>query len=88
MNGKKKEVSGWYAKSELTAAERSKTDEWFKKMIDLNYRTLPVEIPGKMLLELGKLAKQKNMAFNDFIEQILGEYLDKQGISWKTMAVE
>ncbi len=82
-----KGVSGWYARPELTAeekaAEREAVEKWYEQRIKLNYRSLPVEVPGRMLLELGKLAQARGGTFNDFIEGILAEYLQKQGISWE-----
>ncbi len=89
MSEKKKAeaVSGWYSKStaqkKLTEDEVKRVDEWFDRLIDGNYKRLPAEIPGKMMLALGKMAKEKGVPFTDFIEGILGEYLEKQGIDWK-----
>ena len=90
MSEKKKaeEVSGWYPRSiaaprELTEDEVKKVDEWFDRLIDGNYKRLPAEIPGKMMLALGRMAKEKGVPFTDFIEGILAEYLERQGIDWK-----
>jgi len=81
-------ISGWYPKSiaaprELTEEEARKVDERFDRLIKGNYKRLPAEIPGKMMLALGKMALEKGMSFSDFIERILGEYLEKQGIDWQ-----
>ena len=81
-------ISGWYPKSiaaprELTQDEAKKVDEWFDRLIMGNYKRLPAEIPGKMMLALGKMALEKGAPFTDFIEGILGEYLEKQGIDWQ-----
>ena len=81
-------VSGWYPRSiaapkELTEDEARKVCERFDRLIKGNYKRLPAEIPGKMMLALGKMALEKGMSFSDFIERILGEYLEKQGIDWQ-----
>ena len=81
-------ISGWYPKSiaaprELTAEEKKREDEWFDRLIKGNYKRIPAEIPGKMMLALGKIAQKKGVPFTDLIEEILGEYLEKQGINWK-----
>ena len=90
MSEKKKAeaISGWYPKSigaprELTEEEAKKEDEWFDRLIKGNYKRLSAEIPGKMMLALGKMAIEKGMTFTDFVEGILAEYLDKQGVNWK-----
>ncbi|MFC1995501.1 hypothetical protein ACFLVM_01305 [Chloroflexota bacterium] len=89
MSEKKKTgaISGWYSKSttsnKLTDDEAKRVDEWFDRLIDGNYKRLPVEIPGKMMLTLGKMAKEKDIPFTDFVEGILAEYLGKQGIDWR-----
>ena len=90
MSEKKKAetVSGWYPKSitaprKLTEDETSKIDEWFDRLIEGNYKRLPAEIPGKMMLALGKIAREKNVSFTDLIEGILSDYLKKEGIDWE-----
>lgn len=81
-------VSGWYPRSiaaptrTLSAEEAQRVDEWFDRLITGNYKRIPAEIPGKMMLELGRMAQEKKMAFTDFIESILAEYLDRQGRKW------
>ena len=80
-------ISGLYPKSiaaprELTEDEARKVDEQFDRLIKGNYKRLPAEIPGKMMLALGKMALEKEVPFSDFVEGILGEYLEKQGIDW------
>jgi hypothetical protein len=76
---KAKEVSGWYAQRQMTpeerAAQRRATDQWYDKKHRLNYRTVPLEIPGKMMLSLGKMAVEKGVPFSEFIEGILDSYL-------------
>jgi hypothetical protein len=52
----------------------------------MNYRTVPLEIPGKMLAALGKLSIERKIEFSVFIEGILDEYLQKQGIQIDTRA--
>jgi len=86
--GKTEGISGWYPKSiaapgGLTEEEAKKVDEWFDRLIKGNYKRLSAEIPGKMMLALGKMALEKGVPFSDFIEGILGEYLNKQGINWQ-----
>ena len=81
-------VSGWYPKSTaapraLTAEEAKREDEWFDRLIKGNYKRLSAEIPGKMMLALGKIALEKGVPFTDLIEGILAEYLEKQGIDWQ-----
>ncbi len=89
MSEKKKAeaVSGWFSKStaskKLTEDEAKRLDEWFDRLIDGNYKRLPAEIPGKMMLALGKMAQKKDVPFTDFIEGILAEYLERQDIDWK-----
>ena len=90
MSEKKKSeaVSGWYSKSttsskKLTEDEAKNIDEWFDRLIEGNYKRLPAEIPGKMMLALGKIAREKNTSFTDLIEEILRNYLKKEGIDWE-----
>ena len=90
MSDKKKSeaVSGWYPKSTaagktLAEDEAKRVDEWFDRLIKGNYKRLSSEIPGKMMLALGKMAQEKDVPFTDLIEGILAEYLEKQGIDWK-----
>jgi len=81
-------LSGLYFKSigapqKLTDEQAKRVDEWFDRLIKGNYKRISAEIPGKMLLALGKMAKEKGIPFTDFIEGILAEYLERQGIDWK-----
>ena len=81
-------ISGWYSTSAagpkaLTEEEAKKEEEWFDRLIKGNYKRIPAEIPGKMMLALGKMAQEKDAPFTDLIEGILAEYLEKQGIDWK-----
>lgn len=82
--GTGKKVSGWYARPVRTekdeAADREAANKWYEERMRLNYRSLPVEVPGKVLLELGKMAQAKGVPFADFVEGILVEYLQKKGI--------
>jgi hypothetical protein len=50
-----------------------------------NYRTVPLEIPGKMMLALGKIALDQGMSFAEFIEGILDGYLRQKKVNWKTI---
>ena len=88
MTDKKKaaDISGWYARPRATPEERKGIEDWYEKRARLNYRTMPVEAPGKMILALGELARDRGMdgsRFNDFIEGILDEYLRQQGVDWR-----
>ena len=83
---KLKEISGWYVKERATAEERQQVEDWYDSRWRLNYKTVPVEAPGKMVLALGKLAREKGMEgprFSNFIEGILDEYLQSRGINWR-----
>jgi len=85
---KAERVSGWYPKSiaaskTLTKEEAEKLDGWFDRLITGNYKRISAEIPGKMMLALGRIAQEKGVPFTDFIEGILAEYLEKQGVNWK-----
>ncbi|MCL4369306.1 MAG: hypothetical protein M1380_00110 [Chloroflexi bacterium] len=87
MSAKKgSEISGWYGKTRVTEAERveqmRQVEDWHQKRIDLNYRQIPVEAPGKMVLALGKMAQAKGVPFGDFVEGILADYLERQGVDW------
>jgi hypothetical protein len=90
MSEKKKRrenISGWYVTDKLSpeqrAARMAHIDEWHDKLHTLNYRTVPLEIPGKMLAALGKLALEEKLQFSEFIERIMGEYLTQKGITWE-----
>ena len=76
---KSKEISGWYAHEEMTKAEKvsqmREIERWYEKRHRLNYRTVPVEIPGKMMLALGRMAMKQQISFSQFIEKILEDYL-------------
>lgn len=84
---KGKEISGWYSQEELTAEEKAarmrNIERWYEKRHRLNYRTVPVEIPGKMMLALGKEAIAKKMDFSEYIEGILDEYLRRKKVNWQ-----
>jgi hypothetical protein len=82
-----KEVSGWYVYKQLTPEERAAqmrvTEEWYAKKHRLNYRTVPLEIPGKMMLALGRMALDQGATFSEFIEGILDSYLKEKKVKWK-----
>ena len=84
---KGKEISGWYGKEELTpeenAAKMQAIERWYARKHQLNYRTVPLEIPGKMMLALGKMALAQGVEFSEFIEGVLDEYLRNKKINWK-----
>ena len=84
---KEKEISGWYTQKQRSpeemAAETRATEKWHEKKHILNYRSVPLEIPGKMMLALGKMALGKGMDFSQFIEEILDGYLRQKRINWK-----
>lgn len=87
-NGKKRgDISGWYAKKKLSpeehAARMADVNAWYEKQHAMNYRTVPIEIPGKMLAALGKLAMEQKVPFSEFIEEILDQYLKRQGTPWR-----
>lgn len=85
---KAREISGWYSQREQTpdeiAVQALETERWYEKKQRLNYRTVPLEIPGKMMLALGKAAMEKGVDFSEFIEAILDEYLRQKKIKWKS----
>ncbi len=87
--GKEKEISGWYVQEKLTAEEKAAQmraiGDWYEKKHRLNYRTVPLEIPGKMMLALGRLALEKGMNFSEFIEEVLADYLRGKRVHWKAM---
>jgi hypothetical protein len=80
-------VSGWYGKDKLTKEEeearRRQAEEWYDRRIALNYRQIALEAPGKMVLALGRLAQERNVPFGQFVEDILADYLAREGIDWK-----
>ena len=84
---KEKEISGWYAQKQITpeemAAQMRATEQWYDKKQRLNYRTVPLEIPGKMMLSLGKMAMERGVTFSEFIEGILDSYLKGKRINWR-----
>jgi hypothetical protein len=84
---KSTEISGWYSKEKLNpeeqAARMAEINKWYDKQHKMNYRTVPLEIPGKMLAALGKLAMDRQIQFSEFIEDILAEYLRNNEINWQ-----
>jgi hypothetical protein len=90
MEGKtmKKGISGWYVQEELTASEKAAQmqalERWYEKRHRLNYRTVPLEIPGKMMLALGRMAMDQGVSFSEFIEGILEAYLRQKKVQWKS----
>ena len=84
---KREDISGWYVKEKIDprehAARMADIDEWYKKRHTLNYRTVPIEIPGKMLAAIGKMALEEKIPFSEFVERILDAYLTQKGITWR-----
>ena len=83
-----KEISGWYVQKELTpeekAAQMRSVERWYEKRSRLNYRTVPLEIPGKTMLALGRIALDRGISFSEFIEGILEDYLREKKVRWKS----
>lgn len=90
--GKEKEVSGWYAHKEQTpeekAAQMRATERWYEKRQRLNYRTVPLEIPGKMMLALGRMALDQGVSFSEFVERVLDSYLRQKKTNRKWRVVK
>jgi len=86
---KEREISGWYAQQALTpqekAAQLQAIERWYEKKHRLNYRTVPLEIPGKMMLALGKIALDQGVSFSEFLEGILDGYLRQKKVNWKSV---
>ena len=84
----KEEISGWYVQKELTpeekAAQMRSVEDWYEKRSRLNYRTVPLEIPGKMMLALGRIAMDRGVSFSEFIEGVLEDYLRQKKVRWKS----
>ena len=83
----KEKVSGWYAKETLSQEERdakmAAINAWYEKRHTMNYRSVPLELPGKMLAAIGKMSMDQNIELSDLIEEIIDEYLKKKGIKWR-----
>jgi len=80
MSGEKKVAPEWYKRPEVDEEARKK---FFDARTTLDHRQIVAELPAKMMLELGRLSITKKMSFNDFIEEILEEYLERQGVRWR-----
>ena len=84
---KKESISGWYAKETLSKEERdakmAAIEAWYEKRHTMNYRTVPLELPGKMLAALGKMGMDQGMQISEFVEGILEDYLKKKKIKWQ-----
>jgi len=84
---KGEEISGWYTQKELTpeewTAQMKSVECWYEKKHRLNYRSVPLEIPGKMMLALGKMAIDRGVEFSEFIEGILEDYLHRKKVNWR-----
>ena len=83
----KEPVSGWYAKETLSQEEReakmAAINAWYEKRHTMNYRTVPLELPGKMLAAIGKMSMDQDVQISDFIESILEDYLQNKGVKWR-----
>jgi len=84
---KKEQISGWYAKDTLTKeqrdAKKAAIEAWYEKKYTMNYRTVPLELPGKMLAAIGKMGLDQGMQVSEFIEGILEDYLKKKKVKWQ-----
>ena len=84
---KAKDISGWYARERMSEAESlekaTRIEAWYGNKVSLNYRTVPVEVPGRMLAALGSLARDAGQGFSEFVEAILEDYLEKKGVRWQ-----
>ncbi len=86
MKQNNEHASGWYVKSspgEEYAANKAEIDGWYDRIINDAYRGVSVEAPAKMLCALGELAQDKNITFQELVEQILSDYLAGAGIDWQ-----
>lgn len=86
MKENKEHTSGWYVKSSPAqeyAENKDSIDGWYDRIINDAYRGVSVEAPAKMICALGKLAQERGLSFQDLIEQILSDYLAKEGITWR-----
>jgi len=83
----KEKVSGWYAKETLSPEEReakmATINAWYEKRHTMNYRTVPLELPGKMLAAIGKMSMDQDIQISDFLEEILEDYLQSKGVEWR-----
>ncbi len=83
----KEKVSGWYAKETLSQEEReakmAAIEAWYEKRHTMNYRTVPLKLPGKMLAAIGKMSMDQDVQISDFIESILEDYLQSKGVEWR-----
>ena len=64
------------------------TERWYEKRQRLNYRTVPLEIPGKMMLALGRMALDQGVSFSEFVEQVLDSYLRQKKTNRKWRVVK
>ncbi len=87
---KSRHVSGWYSKGKLSAEEeaarRQQVEDWLAQRIALNYRQVAVEMPGRMVLALGRLAQAQGVTFEAMVEGVLADYLARQGIDWRVQS--
>jgi hypothetical protein len=72
---------------EVNYVDLESDDDWFQKALAIvageDYDTrvsIPIDLPEAELMVLFKMAHERDMTFNDFVEQVLREQLDKLGI--------
>jgi hypothetical protein len=69
---------------EVNYVDLEADDDWFQKALAIvageDYDTrvsIPIDLPESELMVLFKMAHERDMTFNDFIEEVLREQLDK-----------
>jgi hypothetical protein len=69
---------------EVNYVDLEADDDWFQKALAIvageDYDTrvsIPIDLPEEELMVLFKMAHERDMTFNDFIEQVLREQLER-----------
>jgi hypothetical protein len=77
-------VSLDHAWDEVDYVDLESDDDWFQKALAIvageEYDTrvsIPIDLPEEELMVLFKMAHDRDMTFNDFIEQVLREQLER-----------
>jgi hypothetical protein len=72
---------------EVNYVDLEADDDWIQKALAIvageDYDTrvsIPIDLPEEELMVLFKMAHERDMTFNDFIEQVLREQLDKMSV--------